>query len=69
MKFKADQSQNVTFVRPFFLNAGILKDGKSFELLLLGLSRLLLRLLSGAAGADPFTIGPVINKTGKSKWF
>lgn len=53
---------NVTFVLPFFLKAGILKDGRSFEVLFLGLSGSLLRFLSGGVGADPFTIGPVRRK-------
>lgn len=51
------QRNNLPFV---LLNAGIFKEGKSLEVLFLGLSRPLQRFLSGGMGADPFTIGPVM---------
>lgn len=51
--------------QPFvLLNAGILKDGKSLEVLFFG--------LSGEMGADPFTIGPVVDRYAtlrEFKWF
>lgn len=53
-------AQNVAYSLPFvLLNAGILKDAKSLEVLFFGLSRPLLPSLSDEIGAEPFNIGPV----------
>lgn len=53
-------AQNVDYSRPFvLLNAGILKESKSLEVLFFGLSRPLLPSLSVEMGADLLNIGPV----------
>lgn len=64
-------AKNVAYSLPLvLLNAGILKDVKSLEVLCFGLSRPVLPSLSDDLATDPFTIGPVLetNNIKRKKW-